>query len=76
MRSDLGLPLLVERSMFWDGDNRSGHTGSAVSEQPSTQWFFAEGSQGFFDTFILVINPNTAAADVDLHVPSRKRESR
>ena len=63
VRSDLGLPLLVERSMFWDGDNRSGHTGSAV-DQPSTQWFFAEGSQGFFDTFILVINPNTTATDV------------
>ena len=63
VRSDLGLPLLVERSMFWNGDNHSGHTGSSVDE-PSTRWFFAEGSQGFFDTFILVINPNATATDV------------
>jgi autotransporter-associated beta strand protein len=63
VRSDLGLPLFVERSMFWNGDNHSGHTGSAV-DQPSKRWFFAEGSQGFFDTFILVINPNNAATDV------------
>jgi autotransporter-associated beta strand protein len=63
VRSDRGTPLLVERTMFWNGDNHSGHTGSSV-DQPSTQWFFAEGSQGFFDTFILVINPNTIATDV------------
>jgi hypothetical protein len=63
VRSDRGSPLLVERSMFWNADNHSGHTGSAV-DQPSRQWFFAEGSQGFFDTFLLVINPNDAPTDV------------
>ena len=58
-----GVPLLVERTMFWDSRAYAGHTGSAV-EQPSTDWYFAEGSQGFFDTFLLVINPNATPTDV------------
>jgi autotransporter-associated beta strand protein len=61
--SDIGVPLLVERSMFWDTTYYAGHTGSAL-DQPMPDWFFAEGSQGFFQTFVLVINPNPAPADV------------
>jgi hypothetical protein len=63
VRSDSGLPLIVERSMFWDKTYYAGHTGSAVGE-PAPDWFFAEGSQGFFETFVLVINPNATPADV------------
>jgi hypothetical protein len=29
-----------------------------------TAWYFAEGSQGFFDTWILVVNPDSRDADV------------
>jgi hypothetical protein len=61
--SDAGLPLVVERSMFWDATYYAGHTGSAV-DQPAPDWFFAEGSQGFFQTFVLVINPNPTPTDV------------
>jgi autotransporter-associated beta strand protein len=61
--SDAGLPLVVERSMFWDATYYAGHTGSAV-DRPAPDWFFAEGSQGFFDTFVLVINPNATPTDV------------
>jgi autotransporter-associated beta strand protein len=61
--SESGQPLVVERSMFWDKTYYAGHTGSAVDE-PGPDWFFAEGSQGFFDTFVLVINPNPTATDV------------
>jgi autotransporter-associated beta strand protein len=61
--SEAGWPLVVERSMFWDSTYYAGHTGSAV-DHPAADWFFAEGSQGFFDTFVLVINPNATAADV------------
>jgi hypothetical protein len=60
-----GVPLVVERSMFWDQSYYAGHTGSAV-EQPSQDWVFAEGSQGFFSTFILLQNPDPAAVDVTL----------
>ena len=63
VRSDARLPLVVERSMFWRESHYAGHTGGAV-ERPSTEWFFAEGAQGFFTTFVLVINPNTTPTDV------------
>jgi plastocyanin len=63
VRSDSGVPLIVERSMFWDQSYYAGATGSSV-EQPAQDWFFAEGSQGFFQTFLLVINPNASPTDV------------
>jgi hypothetical protein len=63
VRSDAGLPLIVERTMFWDQSHYAGSTGSAV-DRPAQDWFFAEGSQGFFQTFVLVINPNATPADV------------
>ncbi len=61
--SESGLPLVVERSMFWDKTTYAGSTGSSV-DKPAADWFFAEGSQGFFDTFVLVNNPNATATDV------------
>ena len=63
VRSDDRLTLVVERTMFWQASHYAGHTGGAVSE-PAPEWFFAEGSQGFFSTFVLVINPNATPADV------------
>jgi autotransporter-associated beta strand protein len=61
--SNAGKPLVVERSMFWDKNRYAGHTGSAV-DAPGPDWFFAEGSQGFFQTFVLVLNPNSTPTDV------------
>jgi hypothetical protein len=61
--SENGLPLAVERSMFWDASYYAGHAASALAA-PATQWYFAEGAQGFFDTFVLVNNPNATPADV------------
>jgi autotransporter-associated beta strand protein len=63
VQSDAHLPLVVERSMFWDASYYAGHTGTAV-DTPEADWFFAEGSQGFFNTFVLVINPNATPTDV------------
>ena len=64
--SESGLPLAVERTMTWDATAYGGHTETAVS-QPSTKWYFAEGSQGyFFETFVLLENPNPTAASVTL----------
>ncbi len=51
------LPLVAERSMFWDSRYYGGHTEKAA-DAPSTRWFFAEGSQGFFDTYVLLANSN------------------
>jgi hypothetical protein len=57
--SETGAPLVVERTMFWDEDTYGGHTVAAVPAL-AQQWLFGEGSQGFFDTFILVTNPGAA----------------
>lgn len=60
------VPITVERAMyfgetpFWAG----GHVVSAV-EAPALEWFVAEGRTGpFFDTFLLLANPEAAAANV------------
>jgi hypothetical protein len=63
VKSTNGLPLTVERTMFWDASYYGGHTGTAV-EQPAVRWFFAEAAQGFFDTYVLVTNANPIPADV------------
>ena len=61
--SEQGLPLAVERTMFWDASYYAGHTGPALAA-PASQWYFGEGAQGFFDTYVLVINPNGSPTDV------------
>jgi autotransporter-associated beta strand protein len=53
-------PLIVERTMRWDSSGYGAHTEKAVGG-PSTVWFFAEGAQGFFSTYLLLANPNNAA---------------
>ena len=57
--SDAKLPLVVERTMFWDATHYGGHTSNAVT-QAERKWIFAEGSQGFFDTYVLLANANPA----------------
>jgi autotransporter-associated beta strand protein len=61
VRSD--TPIVVERSMFWDASYYAGSTGSAV-EAPSADWVFAEGSQGFFSTYLLLLNSNSTSVNV------------
>src|SRR5262249_43249730 len=54
------LPLIVERTMSWDKSGY-GASGDKAVTGPATTWYFAEGSQGFFSTFLLLANPQTAA---------------
>jgi autotransporter-associated beta strand protein len=61
--SNDGRPLIVERSMFWDPSYYGGHTANAVT-RPQLSWMFAEGSQGFFDTYVLVANANASPVSV------------
>jgi subtilisin-like proprotein convertase family protein len=56
VHSTNGVPLAVERTMSWDGTGYGGHGGT--STRPHTRWLFAEGSQGFFHTFVLLANDN------------------
>jgi autotransporter-associated beta strand protein len=54
------LPIAVERTMRWDASGYGAHTEKATSG-PATTWYFAEGSEGFFRTFLLLANPQTTA---------------
>jgi M6 family metalloprotease-like protein len=59
-------PLVVERTMFWNQeDYHAGHGGAAVSGAART-WYFAEGYQGVFDTYILLANAGSTPATVTL----------
>jgi autotransporter-associated beta strand protein len=57
--STSGLPLVVERTMRWDASGYGAHTEKAVNNT-SKDWYFAEGSQGFFSTYVLLANPQSS----------------
>ncbi len=65
VESPAALPLVVERSMFWDDTSYGGHGAAAVSDARK-RWYFAEGAQGFFDTYLLLANGNATAASVNV----------
>jgi hypothetical protein len=55
--SNNNLPLVVERTMSWDATGY-GSSGEKASRGPAYTWYFAEGSQGYFHTFFLLLNPH------------------
>ena len=55
--------VVVERTMFWGDQWYGGHTGKAV-QNSRTRWYLAEGDAGFFDTYVLLANPNPSGANV------------
>jgi hypothetical protein len=63
------LPIVVERSMFWAGAFagwRESHNSFGVTAT-GTRWTLAEGRVGQaqgYETYILLANPNAAAAQV------------
>jgi lysophospholipase L1-like esterase len=59
--------IVVERTMTWsDSRKRGGHNSQGVLT-PSTDWFLAEGTVGFFQTFVLIANPDpTQTAQVEV----------
>jgi hypothetical protein len=64
------LPIMAERSMYFGTTSTrlwSGGTESAGVTSPIEHWFFAEGATGgFFDTFILLSNPQSTPAHVTM----------
>jgi hypothetical protein len=62
-------PILVERAMYFRGVHggyEGGHGASAVAAG-ARSWFLAEGSTGdFFETFILINNPNTSSVNATI----------
>jgi hypothetical protein len=56
-RSSTGVPLVAERTMRWDATGYGMHTEKAVPGAATT-WYFAEGAQGFYQTYFLLTNPS------------------
>jgi autotransporter-associated beta strand protein len=56
VKSLSGLPIVVERTMRWDASGYGAHTDKATGGA-AYNWYFAEGSQGFFWTYLLLTNP-------------------
>jgi hypothetical protein len=65
MTVEASAPIIAERSMYFNAQGqwwKGGHE-SAGAEQPSTEWFIAEGHTGeLFSEYILLSNPNENAA--------------
>ncbi len=61
------LPIIAERSMYFGTRLfEGGHESAGVSEA-ATSWFHAEGATGpYFDTYILVGNPNPTTAHLTI----------
>jgi hypothetical protein len=57
--------VVAERTMGWDvgGAMAGGHTAKAIVS-PSQTWYLAEGNAGFFDTFVLLVNPQETETSV------------
>ncbi len=52
-------PIVVDRTMTWDGTGYGSHSETAVAA-PSTRWYFAEGATiSGFQLFYLLQNPST-----------------
>jgi hypothetical protein len=55
--------VIAERTMSWDsGGDMSDATTAKALAAPSNTWYLAEGNAGFFDTFILMVNPSSTAS--------------
>ena len=59
------VSIVAERAMYWN--NRIEGTDSVGVTAASKTWYLAEGSTAFgFETWVLIQNPGTAAANVDV----------
>jgi hypothetical protein len=69
VRSVNGVPVLVSRGMYLGSQGRgleAGHESAAI-RAPAVRWLLPEGATGpFFDEFVLIANPSTQVAQVDV----------
>jgi hypothetical protein len=65
--SENGVPVVAERSVYFDYFGIRGGHGSSGVTAPSETWYFAEGyTAAAFDTWLLFENPGAAAAVVQV----------
>jgi uncharacterized protein (DUF1800 family) len=76
VRSTNGVPVLVERTMYWPGPSygknywTESHSASGVTST-ATRWALADGEQGLADksdTYVLIANTSAFAADAKITV--------
>ncbi|MGH9162679.1 MAG: choice-of-anchor D domain-containing protein [Vicinamibacteraceae bacterium] len=63
------VPIAAERSMYFTAGDAPWSAGASSrgAHAPDDTWYFAEGSTNFFDSFLLLMNPDpTAPATVDV----------
>ncbi|MBC7248152.1 MAG: L,D-transpeptidase family protein [Actinobacteria bacterium] len=61
------LPVVAERSMYYDLDSHRGGHATLGSGLASRDWYFAEGyTDQAFDTYLVLSNPGDAGASVGL----------
>ena len=59
-------PITAARTQYFSPTYAGGHAATGVTA-PSTSWLFADGASGpFFDTYMLLANPNPGAATVTI----------
>jgi hypothetical protein len=67
LESTNGVPVVAERTMYFNIGGRPGGHDSIGVTSASTSWYLAEGfTGGGFDEWILLQNPNPGSADVDI----------
>lgn len=75
-RIDSSVPVVVERSMYFDYLGVRGGSNSTAVRAPADSWYLAEGyTGGGFDTFVLLMNPGAedAEASLQLMMPGGRR---
>jgi hypothetical protein len=61
------LPVVAERSMYYDLDSHRGGHSTLGSDRASWDWYFAEGyTDQAFDTYLVLSNPGDTGANVNL----------
>ena len=62
------IPVRAERAMYWNSGDLNwigGHDSIGITS-PSTSWYLAEGCTNGFDEYVLLQNPNSTAATIEL----------
>jgi hypothetical protein len=64
---EASVDVIAERAMYFNNNGRTGGTDAPGVSEPVANWYLAEGyTAGEFDTFILLMNTNGQATNVDV----------
>lgn len=60
VKSPSGIPIMVERAMYWTagGIEWAGGHNSIANSVTACKWYFPEGATHIFDEYIIILNPD------------------